>query len=141
MRYMMLVKADAESESGRMPTEAEFTAMGAYNEELVKAGILLAGEGLHPSSAGARVTITADSRTVKDGPFAETKELLAGFWMIDVKSHEEAVAWAERVPAPPTGEMVIEVRRVFEAEDFGDAYTPQLREAEERMRAQIAERD
>jgi hypothetical protein len=139
MRFMMLVKSDDDIESGRVPSPAEFAAMGAYNEELVKAGVLLAGEGLVPSSTGARVIITAEKTTVKDGPFAETKELLAGFWLIDVKSREEAIAWAERAPAPPTGEFVIEVRRVVEAEDFGDAFTPELREAEERLRAQTAQ--
>jgi hypothetical protein len=141
MRFMVLIKANADSEAGKMPSEAQLTEMGKYNEELVKAGILLAGEGLHPSSKGARVTLTKDKQVVVDGPFTETKELLAGFWLIDVKSRDEAIAWVKRIPAPPTGENVVEVRQVFEAEDFGDEFTPELREAEEKLRAQSEARN
>ena len=136
MRFMAIVKANEESESGVLPTEAELTAMGKYNEELVRAGIMLAGEGLHPSSKGARVTHTASGTTVTDGPFAETKELIAGFWLLQAKSWDEALAWVKRAPRPPRGEFVIELRQVFEADDFGDELTPELREAEERMRAE-----
>jgi hypothetical protein len=139
MRFMVLVKANADTEAGVLPTEQELAAMGKYNEEMVKAGILLAGEGLHPSSKGARVVLTKDSQTVIDGPFAETKELLAGFWLIDVKSKDEALAWAKRIPVLTTEEFVVEVRQVFEAEDFGDALTPELRDAEGRLRAQVAD--
>ncbi len=138
MRFMILVKATEQSEAGEMPGEAAFAAMGKFNEELVKAGVLLAGEGLHPSSTGARVVLSGDKKIVLDGPFAETKELLAGFWLVDVTSREEALEWAKRVPGPPEGEMILEVRRVYEADDFGDGFTPELREAEERMRAQAA---
>jgi hypothetical protein len=140
MRFMVLVKANADTEAGVLPTEQELAEMGKYNEELVKAGILLAGEGLHPSSKGARVVLTKDSQTVIDGPFTETKELLAGFWLIDVKSKDEAIAWMKRIPAPHKGEFVAEVRQVFEAEDFGDALTPELREAEGRLRTQAADK-
>ena len=136
MRFMILVKADANSEAGVMPSTELLTAMGRYNEELVKAGVLLAGEGLHPSSKGARVKFSGANRTVTDGPFAETKELIAGFWILDVKSREEAIEWLKRAPFQDTE---IEIRQVFEAEDFGEAYTPELREAEERMRKQVGE--
>jgi hypothetical protein len=136
MRFMLLVKANADSEAGVMPSEEMLTQMGQFNEELVKAGVLLAGEGLHPSSKGARVIFSGDERTVIDGPFTETKELVAGFWLIDVKSKDEAIAWVKRVPNPMEGESVIEIRQVFEAADFGDALTPELREAEERLRRQ-----
>jgi len=136
MRYMMLVKATAESEAGRLPTERELTEMGKYNEELVKAGVMLAGEGLSASSDGVRVTFSGGKSTVTDGPFAETKELIAGYWIIQVKSKEEAVEWARRVPFTD-GE--IELRRVFEADDFGEAATPEIREAEARLRARIAD--
>lgn len=135
MRFMLLVKASKESEAGVLPTEEQLTEMGTFNEELVKAGVMLAGDGLHPSSAGARVTYSAQGPTVTDGPFTETKELVAGFWILDVKSLEEALEWAKRVPFV---EGEVEVRRVFEAEDFGDAYTPEVRAQEDRLRAGIA---
>jgi hypothetical protein len=134
---MILVKATAESEAGVLPSEQLLTDMGRFNAELAKSGILLAGEGLQASSKGARVVISGDKRTVIDGPFAETKELLAGFWLIDVKSKDEAIAWVKRVPAPMEGESVIEIRQVFDAVDFGDALTPELREAEQRLREQV----
>ena len=138
MRFMILVKADASSEAGIMPSQELLTAMGKYNEELVKAGVLLAGEGLHPSSTGARVKFSGDKRTVTDGPFAETKELIAGFWIIQVRSKDEAIEWVKRMPNPMPGtESEIEIRQVFEAEDFGEAFTPELREAEQRLRAQL----
>jgi hypothetical protein len=140
MRFMVLVKANADTEAGVMPSEQELTEMGKYNEELVKAGILLAGEGLHPSSKGARVVLTKDNQTVIDGPFTETKELVAGFWLLDLKSKDEAIAWAKRIPAPAKGEFAVEIRQVFEAEDFGDALSPQLREAEGRLRSQVADK-
>ena len=136
MRFMMLVKASPEAEAGVLPSEEALAEMGRYNEELVKAGVMLAGEGLHPSSKGARVTYSGGQRTVTDGPFAETKELIAGFWLIQVKSKEEAIEWARRVPFQ---EGEVEIRQVFEAEDFGPALTPELREQEERLRAQVAE--
>lgn len=139
MRFMMIIKANADSEAGVMPSTAEFEAMGSYNEELVKAGVMLAGDGLHPSSKGARITLAGDKRTVVDGPFAETKELIAGFWMIQVKSKAEAIEWAKRIPSSPDGsESVVELRQVFEAADFGDALTPELLEAEQRLAAQLA---
>ncbi len=139
MRFMILVKADKNSEAGVLPDEKLLTEMTNYNEELVKAGVLLAGEGLHPSSKGARVRFSGNKRTVIDGPFAETKELIAGFWLIEVKSREEAIEWVKRCPNPMPGtESEIEIRQVFEAEDFGSALTPELREKEERQRAQIA---
>jgi hypothetical protein len=136
MRFMAMVKATADSEAGVMPTEDMLAAMNAYNEELVKAGVMLAGEGLHPSSKGARVRFEGDQRTVIDGPFTETKELVAGFWLLECKSREEALEWIKRCPNPMEGTSEIELRQVFEAEDFGDAFTPELREAEERLRAQ-----
>src|SRR5688500_16784475 len=136
MRFMLLVKANRDSEAGVMPSAELLTAMGKFNEELVKAGVLLAGEGLHPSSKGARVKFSGSKRTVIDGPFAETKELIAGFWLIQVKSKEEAIEWVKRCPNPMPGESEIEIRQVFEAEDFGDEFTPELREQEERVRAQ-----
>jgi hypothetical protein len=138
MRFMMLVKADQDSEAGVMPSEELLAAMGKYNEELVNAGVMLAGEGLHPSSKGARVKFSGEKRTVVDGPFAEAKELIAGFWIIQANSLEEAVEWAKRCPNPMDGESEIEIRQVFEAEDFGDEFTPELREQEERLRARIA---
>lgn len=139
MRFMIIVKASADSEAGKMPSEELLTAMGKYNEELVNAGIMLAGEGLHPSSRGARVRFAGDSRIVVDGPFTETKELIAGFWLWQVKSREEAIEWVKRCPNPMPGtESEIEIRQVFEAEDFGEALTPELREQEERLRAQSA---
>lgn len=134
MRFMVLVKANKDSEAGVMPSEQELTEMGRYNEELVKAGVMLAGEGLHPSSKGVRVRFEGKNRTVIDGPFAETKELLAGFWLIQAKSREEAIEWVKR--APFDGGTEIEIRQVFETDDFGDALTPELREQEERLRAQ-----
>jgi hypothetical protein len=139
MRFMVMVKATPESEAGVMPSEELLAAMGNYNEELVKAGVMLAGEGLHPSSKGARVRFSGKDRSVVDGPFAETKELVAGFWLIQVKSREEAIEWVKRCPNPMEGESEIEIRQVFEAEDFGDVLTPELREQEERLRAQAAE--
>ena len=138
MRFMVLVKANEDSEAGVMPDEKLLTEMGKYNESLVNAGILLAGEGLHPSSNGVRVRFSGDQRTVIDGPFAETKELLAGFWLIEVKSKEEAIEWVKR--APMGGDTELEIRQVFEAADFGDALTPELREAEERLRAQTTKK-
>jgi hypothetical protein len=137
MRFMILVKASEESEAGVLPSQELLAEMGKYNEELVKAGVMLAGEGLHPSSKGTRVKFSGDKRTVTDGPFAETKELLAGFWLWQVKSKEEAIEWLKR--APFDGGTEIEIRQVFEAEDFGDEFTPELREQEERLRAQVAE--
>jgi hypothetical protein len=141
MKFMVIVKADKNSEAGVMPDEKLLTAMGKYNEELSKAGILLAGEGLHPSSKGARVRFSGDQRTVIDGPFAETKELIAGFWLWEVKSKQEAIDWLKRCPNPMPGESEVEIRQVFEAQDFGEALTPELREAEERMRAKAAEKN
>ena len=138
MRFMIIVKANAESEAGVMPSQELLTAMGKYNEELVRAGVMLAGEGLHPSSKGARVRFSGSKRTVIDGPFAETKELIAGFWLFEVKSKEEAIEWVKRCPNPMEGESEIEIRQVFEANDFGEAMTPELREAERRMAEQMA---
>jgi hypothetical protein len=139
MRFMILVKASEDSEAGVMPGEELLAEMGRYNEELVKAGVLLAGEGLHPSSRGTRVRFSGSQRTVIDGPFAETKELLAGFWLIQVKSKEEAIQWVKRMPSPMPGtETEVEIRQVFEAEDFGDEFTPELRAQEDRLREQIA---
>ena len=140
MRVMVLIKADQDSEAGVMPSEQLLTEMGRFNEELTKAGVMLAGEGLHPSSKGKRVRVAGDQRTVIDGPFTEAKELIAGFWLIQVKSKEEAIEWAKRCPNPLEGEAEIEIRQVFEPEDFGAAFTPELREAEERLRQQIAAR-
>ena len=137
MRFMILVKASKDSEAGVLPSAELLTAMGKFNEELIKAGIMLAGEGLHPSSKGVRVQFNGDSRTVVDGPFTETKELVAGFWIWQVKSLQEAVEWVKRCPNPHEGEGEIEIRQVFEADDFGPALTPELREAEERLRAKI----
>ena len=138
MRFMILVKANKDTEAGVLPSEQLLTEMGKYNEELVKAGVLLAGEGLQPSSKGARVKFSGAKRTVIDGPFAEVKELIAGFWLIEAKSKEEAIEWVKRIPNPTGEESEIEIRQVFEAEDFGAEFTPELREQEERMRAQIA---
>jgi hypothetical protein len=134
MRFMILVKADKNSEAGILPDQEILTAMGKYNEELAQAGVLLAAEGLHPSAKGARVRFSGGQRTVIDGPFAETKELIAGFWLWQVKSMEEAIEWVKRCPME---EAEIEIRQVFEAEDFGPAFTPELREQEERLRAQM----
>ena len=141
MRFMILVKADKNSEAGVLPDEKLLTEMGKFNEELVKAGVMLAGEGLQPSSKGARVKFSGSKRTVIDGPFAETKELIAGYWLWQVKSKEEAVEWVKRCPNPfPGTESEIEIRQLFEAEDFGAEFTPELREQEERMRAQIGKK-
>lgn len=137
MRFMVIVKTDAASE-GEMPSQEVLTEMGKYNEALVKAGVLLAGEGLHPSAKGARVRFSGDRRTVVDGPFLESKELIGGFWLIQVKSKEEAIEWVKRCPNPDQGESEIEIRQVFEADDFGAALTPELREQEQRLRAQGA---
>jgi hypothetical protein len=135
MRFMLIVKANKNSEAGVLPDEKLLAEMGKYNEELVKAGVLLAGEGLHPSSKGARVRFSGSKRTVIDGPFSETKELVAGFWLIQVKSKAEAIEWVKRAPNPfPGTESEIEIRQVFEAEDFGAEFTPELREQEERIR-------
>jgi hypothetical protein len=139
MRFMVIVKADKNSEAGVLPSEEMLSAMTKYNEELVKAGIMLAGEGLQPSSKGARVRFSGTKRTVIDGPFAETKELVAGFWLIEAKSKEEAIEWIKRAPFDSADEPVeIEIRQVFESEDFGENLTPELREKEERMRTQLA---
>ncbi|HEX2259074.1 MAG TPA: YciI family protein [Actinomycetota bacterium] len=140
MRFMLIVKATEESEAGVMPSEELLTEMGKYNEELVKAGVMLAGEGLHPSSKGARVIFSGKDRTVVDGPFTETKELVAGFWLIEAKSIEEAIEWVKRAPNPMEGESQIEIRQVFEADDFGPELTPELREQEERLRAELAQK-
>ena len=140
MRVMVMVKANKESEAGVMPSEQLLTEMGKFNEELVKAGVMLAGEGLHPSSKGVRVRFSGPNRSVIDGPFAETKELIAGYWLWQVKSLDEAIEWVKRCPNPMTTDSEIEIRQVFEAEDFGDEFTPELREQEERLRAQIAEK-
>ncbi|MDX6591309.1 MAG: hypothetical protein QOJ13_505 [Gaiellales bacterium] len=134
MRFMVMIKSNEDTEAGVMPSQELLTAMGKYNEELVNAGVMLAGEGLQPSSKGARVKFSGDKRTVIDGPFTEAKELIAGFWLIQAKSREEAIEWVKRCPNPTGGESEIEVRQVFEADDFGDALTPELREAEERLR-------
>ncbi|MGH2733898.1 MAG: YciI family protein [Actinomycetota bacterium] len=138
MRFMVIVKADKNTEAGVLPSKELLTEMGKYNEELAKAGVLLAGEGLHPSSKGARVRFSGKKRTVIDGPFTKAKELIAGFWLIQVKSKEEAIEWVKRAPNPPGEESEIEIRQVFEAEDFGPALTPELREQEAQLRAQIA---
>ena len=136
MRFMVLVKANEDTEAGVMPEEKLLAEMGKFNEELVKAGVMLAGEGLHPSSKAKRVRFSGTKRTVVDGPFAETKELVAGFWIWQCKSFDEAVEWAKRCPNPTGADGVLEIRQIFEAEDFGDEFTPELREQEERLRAQ-----
>ena len=138
MRFLVMVKASKESEVGLMPSEQLLADMGKFNEELVKAGVLLAGEGLQPSSKGARVRFSGDKRTVIDGPFPQTNELVAGFWLLQVKSKEEAIEWVKRCPNPMQGESEIEIRQVFEAEDFGAEFTPELRERELRLRAEVA---
>ena len=141
MRFMVIVKADKNSEAGVMPDEKLLAEMGKYNEELAKAGVLLAGEGLHPSSRAARVRFSGSKRTVIDGPFPETKDLVAGFWIFQVKSKEEAIEWVKRSPNPfPGTESEIEIRQIFEADDFGAEFTPELRDQEERTRAQVAKR-
>jgi hypothetical protein len=136
MRVMVIVKANKDTEAGVMPSEQLLKEMGNYNEQLVKAGIMLAGEGLHPSSKGARIKFSGSNRTVIEGPFAETKELIAGYWLWRVKSLQEAIEWAKRCPNPTGEESVLEIRPVFEADDFGEEFTPELREQEERLRAQ-----
>jgi len=139
MRFMVMVKATKESEAGVLPSEQLLADMGRYNEELAKAGVMLAGEGLQPSSKGARVKLSGDKRTVIDGPFAETKELIAGYWLFQVKSLEECIEWVKRCPNPMPGtDSEIEIRQVFEAADFGEAFTPELQEAEQRLGAQMA---
>ena len=140
MRVMVMVKASPGSEAGTMPDPQRLAAMGRFNQELVRAGVLLAGEGLHPSARGVRVRYAGSGRTVVDGPFAETRELVAGFWLWQVRSMEEAIEWARRCPNPHPEDCEIEIRPVFEAEDFGDALTPDLREQEQRLRADIAAR-
>jgi hypothetical protein len=137
MRFIVMVKATKDSEAGVLPSQELLTAMGKYNEELVKAGIMVAGEGLHPSSKGARVRFSGNKRTVIDGPFAETKELVAGFWLWNAKSKEEAIEWVKKCPNPMPGDSEIEIRQIFEPEDFGGEFTPELREQEERLRAEI----
>ena len=140
MRFMIIMKADANFEAGEMPSERLLTEFGKYNEELVRAGVLLACEGLHPSSNGARIKISGTKRTVVDGPFTETKELIAGFWLIQVTSKEEAIEWAKRIPNPEGVDAEVEIRRVFEAEDFGAEFSPEIREQERRLRAEVARR-
>ncbi|MDQ4039842.1 MAG: YciI family protein [Actinomycetota bacterium] len=137
MRFMVIIKSDERTESGQLPSEQELAEMGNYNEELVKAGVMLAGDGLLPSAKGARVRFSGGNTSVTDGPFSETKELIAGFWLIQTKSKEEAVEWVKRVPISADAETEIEIRQVAEAEDFGDAYTPEIREQEDRMRAAV----
>lgn len=138
MRFMVIVKATADSEAGVMPSTELLAAMGRYNEELVQAGVMQAGEGLHPSARGARVRFSRPARTVVDGPFAETKELIAGFWLWQCASLQEAIDWAKRCPNPMPGDSELEIRQVFDAEDFGEAFTPELRAQEERLREQVA---
>ena len=140
MRFMVIVKATKESEAGVMPSTQLLTEMGKYNEELVKAGVMLAGEGLQPSSKGARVRFSGNKRTVIDGPFAETKELIAGYWLWQCKSKEEAIEWVKRCPNPMPGESEMEIRQVFEADDFGAEFTPELRAQEERLRAETTKK-
>jgi hypothetical protein len=140
MKVMVLVKATKGSENGEMPSEQLLTEMGKFNEELVKSGIMLAGDGLHPSSKGARVRFSGEKRTVTHGPFAETKELVAGYWLWQVKSMDEAIQWVKRCPNPMLEESEIEIRPVFEAEDFGEVFTPELREQEERLRKELEKR-
>lgn len=140
MRFMVLVKATDYSEAGVMPSEQMFAEMGRFNEELVNAGVMQAGEGLHPSAKGARVRFAGAQRTVIDGPFAETKELVAGFWIWQCASLQEAIAWVKRCPNPMLGDSEIEIRQIYAAEDFGEALTPELREEEERLRAKVEQR-
>jgi hypothetical protein len=138
MRFIVMIRANADTEAGVMPSEQLLSEMGAFNEELVDAGVMVSGEGLHPSSKGARVKFSGDKRTVVDGPFAETKELVAGFWIWQVSSLDEAIEWVKRVPNPTGEESEIEIRQIFEAEDFGDEFTPELREQEEQLRARLS---
>jgi hypothetical protein len=140
MRFMVIVKATQDSEAGVMPSEQLLTEMGAYNEQLAKAGVMVAGEGLQPSSKGKRIRFSGSKRTVIDGPFAETKELIAGFWIFQVRSLEEAVEWVKRAPNPMPGESEIEIRQIFEPEDFGKEFTPELRAQENRIREEIAKK-
>jgi hypothetical protein len=140
MRFIVMVKASAESEAGVLPSQQLLTEMGKFNEELVKAGVMLEGEGLQPSSKGVRVKFSGAKRTVIDGPFAVTKELIAGFWIWQVRSREEAIEWAKRCPNPTGAEGELEIRQIFESDDFGAEFTPELREQEERLRAQVAAR-
>jgi hypothetical protein len=140
MRFIAMIKANKDSESGTPPDPQILEAMGKFNEEMIKAGVMLSGEGLHPSSKGARVKFSGANRTVIDGPFAEAKELVAGFWMIQVKSKEEAIEWMKRCPNPMGGESEIELRQVFELEDFGSELTPEVRQQEERQRAELERR-
>lgn len=141
MKFMVMVRATAASEAGEMPSEALLAEMGKFNEELARAGVLLAGEGLHPTSRGARIRFEGDRRTVIDGPFAETKELIAGFWIIEVGSREEAIEWMKRCPNPfEDGASEIEIRQLFTADDFGAEFTPEMREQEEQLRAELAAR-
>ncbi|RYF42315.1 MAG: YciI family protein [Comamonadaceae bacterium] len=140
MRFMVIVKATADSEAGIMPSEQLLAEMGRYNEELVKAGIMQNGDGLHPSSKGARVRFSGADRTVIDGPFAETKELIAGYWLWNCASLKEAIEWVKRCPNPMPGDSEIEIRQVFESEDFGEAFTPELREKEAQLRAELEKR-
>jgi hypothetical protein len=140
MRVIVFVKATKDSENGVMPSSEMLLAMGKYNEELVKAGIMLDGEGLHPSSRGARIQFSGDQRTVVDGPFAESKELIAGYWVWQVRDMDEAIEWAKRCPNPTGAESVLEIRPVFELDDFGDNVTPEVREREERLRSELEER-
>jgi len=139
MRFMIIIKATKDSEAGVMPSQQLLSEMGTFNEELVQAGVMLAGDGLHPSTKGARVRFSGTRRTVIDGPFAETKELIAGYWLWQCGSKEEAIEWVKRCPNPMPGESEIEIRQVFEAEDFGAEFTPELREQEDRLRAQMAQ--
>ena len=138
MRFMVIVKASPESEAGEMPSNELLAAMGAYNEELAKAGVILAGEGLHPSAKGVRVQFSGKQRSVVDGPFMETKELIAGFWIFNVQSLQEAIDWVKRCPNPMVSDSEIEIRQVFEAEDFGENFTPELREQEEHLRTKMS---
>ena len=138
MRFLVIVKASPESEAGEMPSEELLAAMGAYNEELVKAGVMLAGEGLHPSVEGVRVQFSGKDRTVVEGPFAETQELIAGFWIFKVQSLQEAIDWVKRCPNPMVSDSEIEIRQIFELEEFGETFTPELREQEARLRAQLS---
>ena len=140
MRFMLMIKSNRDTEAGVMPSQELLTEMGRFNEEMIKAGVMLAGEGLQPSSKGAKVKFSGNRRTVIDGPFAEAKELVAGFWLIEVKSKEEAIEWVKRVPNPTGEDGEIEIRQVFEAEDFGDAATPEIRAQEQRLREQAAAR-
>ena len=141
MKFMILIKADRNTEAGVLPSQELLEAMGKYNDELANAGVLVAGEGLQPSSKGARVRFSGDERTVIEGPFPETEHLMAGFWIFQVASKEEAIDWVKRCPAPLEGDTEIEIRQIFEAEEFGESFTPELRAAEERLRAETAARN